>query len=205
MPTIPQRMTLKTDTNAIESDRLHLRRIDASDLAFLTRIHADPDVARYLGDGEPRTPSSTECWFGDIQNSYAGAQLGQLMVIRKVDGQRLGRCGLSDAVIERAEPSGQPRKGWFFSAHAPEGVDLEHLPELGYTFDRQAWGQGYASEAAGCVYEYAKAKLAFSKIMSVIHADNKASRAVALKFGVSYVDVIELMGRPFDRYHWIMT
>lgn len=198
-------MTLKTDIHAIESDRLYLRRIDASDLAFLTRVHADPAVARYLGDGEPRPPSSTERWFGDILNSYQGAQLGQLMVIRKTDGERLGRCGLSDAVIDRAQPSGRSRKGWFFSAHAPEGLDLEHVPELGYTFDRQAWGQGYATEAAGCVYEYAKAKLVFPKIMSVIHADNKASRAVALKFGARYVDVIELMGRPFDRYHWIMT
>jgi [ribosomal protein S5]-alanine N-acetyltransferase len=197
-------MTLKTGTNAIESDRLLLRRIDASDLAFLTRIHADPDVARYLGDGEPRPSSSTQRWFDDIQNSYANAQLGQLMVIRKDDGERLGRCGLSDAVIERAEPIGQRRKGWFFSAHAPDDVDVEHLPELGYTFDRQAWGHGYASEAASCVYEYAKAERAFSKIMSVIHTDNKASRAVALKFGVSYVDEIELMGRPFDRYHWVM-
>jgi [ribosomal protein S5]-alanine N-acetyltransferase len=197
-------MTLKADTNAIESGRLHLRRIDASDLAFFTRIHADPDVARYLGDGEPRPSSSTERWFDDIQDSYANAMLGQLMVIRKVDGQRLGRCGLSDAVIERAEPSGQLRKGWFFSAYAPDDIDLKHLPELGYTFDRQAWGQGYASEAASCVYEYAKSELAFSEIMSVIHADNKASRAVALKFDVSYVDQVELMGRPFDRYHWPM-
>jgi [ribosomal protein S5]-alanine N-acetyltransferase len=197
-------MTLKTGTNAIESDRLRLRRIDASDLAFLTRIHADPDVARYLGDGEPRPSSSTQRWFDDIQNSYVNAQLGQLMVIRKDDGERLGRCGLSDAVIERAEPIGHLRKGWFFSAHAPDDVDVEHLPELGYTFDRQAWGHGYASEAASCVYEYAKAELSFSKIMSVIHAENKASRAVALKFGVSYVDEIELMGRPFDRYHWMM-
>jgi [ribosomal protein S5]-alanine N-acetyltransferase len=197
-------MTLKTGTNAIESDRLRLRRIDASDLAFLTRIHADPDVARYLGDGEPRPSSSTQRWFDDIQNSYANAMLGQLMVIRKDDGERLGRCGLSDAVIERAEPIGQLRKGWFFSAHAPDDVDVEHVPELGYTFDRQAWGHGYASEAASCVYEYAKAELSFSKIMSVIHTDNKASRAVALKFGVSYVDEVELMGRPFDRYHWNM-
>jgi [ribosomal protein S5]-alanine N-acetyltransferase len=197
-------MTLQLDTDAIESDRLILRRIDASDLAFLTHIHADPDVARYLGDGEPRSASSTQRWFQDIQNSYSNAQLGQLMVILKADGQRIGRCGLSDAVIESAAPLGQLRKGWFFSAHAPDDVDLEHLPELGYTFHRDAWGQGYASEAARCVYDYTKTKLAYSKIMSVIHADNMASRAVALKFGVNYVDVVELMGRPFDRYHWPM-
>jgi [ribosomal protein S5]-alanine N-acetyltransferase len=195
-------MTLRNDTASIATDRLYLRRIDASDLEFLTRIHADPDVARYLGNGSPRSATSTESWFGDVQNSYANAQLGQLAVIRKADGVRLGRCGLSDAVIESAATPGRLRHGWFFSAHAPIGVDLEQIPELGYTFDRAHWGQGYASEAASCVYEYAKKSLTFGKIMSVIHADNAASRAVAQKFGAYYVDVVELMGRPFDRYHW---
>jgi hypothetical protein len=33
------------------------------------------------------------------------------MVLRKVDGTRLGQCGLSDAVIERDAPSGRLRKG----------------------------------------------------------------------------------------------
>ncbi len=195
-------MTLQPSDATIETERLSLRRIDASDLEFLTRIHADPDVARYLGDGQPRSPDSTGRWFNDVQNSYETAQLGQLMVLRKVDGARLGRCGLSDAVIERDALSGRLRKGWFFSAHAPDDVDIERIPELGYTFDRAYWGQGYASEAAGCVHKYAKANLHFMTIMSVIHADNAASRAVALKFGARYVDVVELMRRPFDRYHW---
>ena len=124
------------------------------------------------------------------------------MVLRKVDGIRLGRCGLSDTVIARDALSGRLRKGWFFSAHAPDDVDIERIPELGYTFDRAYWGQGYASEAAGCVHKYAKANLRFMTIMSVIHADNAASRAVALKLGARYVDVVELMERPFDRYHW---
>jgi [ribosomal protein S5]-alanine N-acetyltransferase len=198
-------MTLRSDDDAIDTSRLLLRRIDESDLAFLTHIHADPDVARYLGNGQPRTPSSTENWFEDIQSSYANAQLGQLMVIRKADGERLGRCGLSDAAIERDTPSGRLRKGWFFSAHAPADANFECLPELGYTFSRDAWGKGYASEAAGGVYDYARTNRSFSNIMSVIHADNRASRAVALKYGVEYVDVVEMMGRPFDRYHWPMT
>jgi hypothetical protein len=50
---------------------------------------------------------------------------------------------LSDAVIESAVTSGRIRYSWFFGAHAPIGVDLEHIPELGYTFVRAHWGQGY--------------------------------------------------------------
>jgi [ribosomal protein S5]-alanine N-acetyltransferase len=195
-------MTLLPGTDVLETERLTLRRMDETDLDFFIDIHRDPEVARYIGAGNPRPRSETETWFKDIQDSYANANLGQLTVIRKSDGARIGRCGLSDAVIERAEPEGRIRKGWFFSAHAPSGFDVEPLPELGYTFGRAFWGQGYASEAAGAVFDYARTKLSFPKIMSVIHSENKGSRAVVAKYGVHYVDLVELAGRPFERYHW---
>lgn len=94
------------------------------------------------------------------------------------------------------------RKGWFFSAHVPAARPVTLLPELGYTFGRQAWGQGFASEAAGRIYQYVLEHRNFAEVMSVIHPDNQASLGVARKFGVKYVDQIELSGRVFDRYHW---
>lgn len=195
-------MTLLHDTDSLETDRLYLRRLDASDLDYFIRIHNDPDVARYIGAGNPRPPDETTRWFHDIEDSYQNANLGQLTVLRKSDGARIGRCGLSDAVIEKAEPQGRLRKGWFFSAHAPGDVEVEKLPELGYTFGREHWGNGYATEAARAVYEYAQRQLDFPAIMSVIHAQNAGSRAVVAKFQVRYIDVVELAGRPFERYHW---
>jgi predicted acetyltransferase len=38
--------------------------------------------------------------------------------------------------------------------------------------------------------------------MSVIHADNVASRTVALKFGVHYVDDVDMNGRVYQRFLW---
>lgn len=195
-------MTLLRDTDNLETERLHLRRLDSTDLEYFTSIHGDPEVARYIGAGNPRPPAETERWFEDIQDSYRNAELGQLTVIRKSDGVRIGRCGLSDAVIEKIETPGRLRKGWFFSAHAPTGVEVMQLPELGYTFGRDHWGKGYATEAARAVFEYARSRLAHSTIMSVIHAENAGSRAVVTKFGVRYIDNVELAGRPFERYHW---
>ncbi len=195
-------MTLLSGTATLETERLILRRLDHTDLGYFVGIHADPEVARYIGAGNPRPQAETERWFQDIQDSYRNANLGQLTVIRKSDGARIGRCGLSDAVIETTATPGQLRKGWFFSAHAPVDVDVEKLPELGYTFGRDNWGKGYATEAARSVYEYAQSQSAYPAIMSVIHAGNLGSRAVVMKFGVRYIDVVELAGRPFERYHW---
>lgn len=198
-------MTLATGTDCLQSDRLLLRRIAPADLDYYVRIHQDPEVARYIGAGNPRPRAETEQWMRDILESYARANLGQLAVVRKADGAMLGRCGLSDSAVEAAPCPGNMRKGWFFSTQVPADVPIELLPELGYTFGKDAWGQGYASEAATCVYNYALTALKFPKIMSVIFADNRASLGVARKFGVELIDQIEMAGRTFDRYHWPMT
>jgi [ribosomal protein S5]-alanine N-acetyltransferase len=198
-------MTLAAGTDAITSERLLLRRITPSDLPYFVDIHQDPEVARYIGAGNPRPREETEKWLDDILESYARVNLGQLAVIRKADGAVLGRCGLSDAAVELTPAEGAMRKGWFFSTQVPPGVAIELLPELGYTFGKDAWGQGYASEAAKCVYNYALTSLDLPKIMSVIFSDNRASLGVARKFGVDLIDEVEMAGRPFDRYLWPMV
>lgn len=199
------KMTVLNSTDTLETERLYLRRLNQTDLKYFIGIHSDPEVARYIGAGNPRPQSETEQWFRDIQDSYENASLGQLTVVRKSDGARIGRCGLSDAALEKTETPGRLRRGWFFSAHVPEYVDVDHLPELGYTFGKDHWGKGYATEAARSVYQYARDYLSYPKIMSVIHPDNHGSKAVAAKFAVDYVDVVELAGREFERYHWSLS
>ena len=197
-------MTLLAPTDMLETERLVLRRMDRSDLDFIIAIHQDPDVARYIG-GKPRPPAETAVWFKDVQDSYAKANLGPLTVIRKSDAARVGRCGLSDAAIERVALPGQLRRSWLFSAHAPLETEIERVPELGYTFGKDHWGQGYASEAARAVYGYAQAQRQFAQIMSVIHPENTGSLAVAAKFGVRFVDEVDVAGQPFKRFHWPLT
>lgn len=55
-------MTLAPDTQQIESERLLLRRVSREDMPFFTRIHAIPDVARYVGHGRPRSVEESETW-----------------------------------------------------------------------------------------------------------------------------------------------
>lgn len=195
-------MTLAQGTDTIESERLVLSRITMNDLDFYTRIQSDPEVARFIGSGKPRTAQESRNWLEAVLASYASAQLGQLAVRRKSDSALVGRCGLSDAVVEAVSAPGAVPKGWFFRAQAPQDIAIESVPELGYTFAKEHWGQGYASEAAGCVYRYVRSARELGKIMSVIGAGNLASLAVARKFGVRPAGQIELMGNPFDRYDW---
>jgi len=195
-------MTLARGTDHIETTRLVLRRIVRDDLPFFTRIHADPDVARYLGHGRPRTPEETSAWLEGTLESYEKHGLGPLAVVRKSDGALLGRSGMSDLAVESYPAPGAAPRAWFLRATAPAGIDLTFERELGYTFDRPHWGQGYASEAAGGVFEYARDTLALSRVISIIHPDNARSQRVAGRFGLELRSRVELMGLPYDLYTW---
>ena len=198
-------MTLARATDRIESARLVLRRIAPGDLPFFTRIHAVADVVRYIGHGRPRSAEETQAWLQSTLASYEEFELGQLAVLRKGDGALLGRCGLSDLVIEAETPSNAIRRAWFGRAQAPAGLAVIQEQELGYTFDATFWGHGYATEAAQCVFAYARDELRLRRVISVIDGDNARSLRVAERCGLrrdGRNGQIDAFGRTLAVYVW---
>ncbi len=195
-------MTLARATDRIESARLVLRRIAPADLPFFLRVHATADVVRYIGHGRPRSVEETKEWLQSLLAGYEELQLGQLAVVRKDDGALIGRCGLADLVIEVDAPASGIRRAWFGRAQAPAGIAVVQEPELGYTFDAAFWGQGYATEAAQCVFAYARDVLRLRRVISVIHVDNVRSHRVAERCGLRRDGQIEVAGQPLDVYVW---
>jgi len=198
-------MTLAAGTNCIESARLVLRRVTPDDLAFFTRLHALPEVAQGLyPGGRPRSPEEVGRWLHATLASYRGLGLGHLAVMRKADGALIGRCGLTDLAVEAAAHEGAIRRGWFGREAAPAGVPLAFEYELGYTFDPAVWGQGFATEAARCVRDYARDVLRLSYAISAILAQNARSRRVAERLGACIDGQMEVVGRTFHRYLWLL-
>ena len=174
-------MTLAHGTDRLESARLVLRRITPDDLPFFTRIHALPEVAQHLyPGGRPRSREETAAFLQSIFESYERLALGYLAVRRKEGGALIGRCGIMELVVESAVP--------------------EH--GLRYTFDPAVWGQGFATEAAGCVRDYARDVLRLSYVVSAILPQNGRSRRVAERCGARHNGQMEVVGVPWDRYVW---
>jgi RimJ/RimL family protein N-acetyltransferase len=180
---IQTRMTLARGTDCIESERLILRGISENDLEFLVRLHAAPNVAIYLGPGRPRSSEETLTWLRSTLWTYENLALGQLVVLRKSDGLLIGRCGLSDVAVEIRPAVGAVPRAWYDRSQAPGNAELVFDRELGYTLDPSCWGRGYASEAAGRVFDYACDVLRLSRVISLIHPDNIRSLRVAHRFG----------------------
>jgi RimJ/RimL family protein N-acetyltransferase len=191
------------DTDHLETAHLVLRRITPTDLPFYTHLHALPEVAQGLyPEGRPRTPDETARWFRSTLASYERHALGYLAVLRKEDGVLIGRCGLMDMVVETIAPEHRFRRGWFGREDAPAGVALTFECELGYTFDPAVWGQGFATEAARCVCEYARNVLGLSDAVSAIFPKNIRSRRVAERGGARADGQMEVIGLTWDRYLW---
>jgi [ribosomal protein S5]-alanine N-acetyltransferase len=195
-------MTLARDTNRIESERLIFRRIEQADFEFFARIHADPIVARYLGNGKPRSIQETHELLERYFETYKSLELGPLAVLRKSDGVLIGRCGLSDMALEVNTASGKLPRVWYQRSQVPSDTNVIFEQELGYTFDRNYWGQGYASEAAARVFEYASSTMPFRRIVSVIHPDNTPSIKIAKRCGAQQENNVMLIGQEFFRFIW---
>src|SRR4051812_24217220 len=195
-------MTLLAADRLIETDRLILRRIERADFPFFAGIHADPEVARYLAHGNPRTEEESTVWLDAMLKSYATLNLGQLAVTLRKDGTLIGRSGVSDMQVDLAPGADGLRNSYHFPTRAPEGSAIEAQLELGYTFARSAWGAGYASEAANAVYEYTRRTRPKATIVSLIRPENERSKRVAQRFGVTYVDQVSGWGKTYDRYVW---
>ena len=114
----------------------------------------------------------------------------------------LGRCGLSDMVIEATAAAGTIPRAWFGRAQAPAGLAVIQERELGYTFDTAQWGHGYATEAAQCVFAYARDTLRLKRVISVIHGDNLRSLKVAERSGLRRESDVDVLGRILVVHAW---
>src|ERR1700733_8420514 len=128
-------MTLANGIDQLVSARLLLRRMAPDDLPFFARLHALPEIAQALyPQGRLRTAEETAIWLQRTLVSYEEFLLGHLAVLRKTDGALIGRCGLTELVVETATPKHELRKGWFGRERVLAGLALTFECELGYTF-----------------------------------------------------------------------
>src|SRR5580704_3858711 len=138
-----------------ETDRLFLRKITMNDVENLQKIFSDPIAMQYY----PKTfdTEETKAWIQRVLNNYDKHGAGLLACHLKSTGEFVGQCGL------------------FFQSN----IDGQDEVEVGYHFVRKFWHQGLATEAAKGVMQYARKKLGYNRLISIIRPENMPSRRVA--------------------------
>ena len=160
---------------SLETERLLLRAPVAEDTAALAAMYADPEVMRFVGDGRPLTRAETERSVKRMIQRWEADGFGLFTTVRKEDGAVIGRVGLLVWNAETWEPTTR--------AESPNGLTEV---EVGYTLGRDYWGQGYATEAAAAVRDYALRELSADRLIALIIHGNTASENVARKLGLEY-------------------
>lgn len=156
LPPLPQesRLTLL----ALDTARLRLRPFCLDDAPFVVRLLNEPSFIEHIGDKGVRTLDDARRYLetGPMA-SYATHGHGLLVVERISDGAPIGMCGL----LKR---------------------DILEYPDLGYAFFPEAWGQGYAHEAARAVLEDAKK----ARVLAIVSPGNASSIRLLEKLGFTY-------------------
>lgn len=146
-----------------ETERLLLRELQENDEQGMFELDSDPEVHKYVGNSPVESMDEIKEVIKFIQQQYKDNGVGRWAVIRKSDNTFLGWCGLK---LFKNEINGH--------------IDFY---ELGYRFQKQHWGNGYATEAAKASIEYGFNKLELNEIFAMTDPENSASNKVLLKSG----------------------
>jgi [ribosomal protein S5]-alanine N-acetyltransferase len=145
-----------------ETQRLVIRHVHIFDFASFERVLSDQEVMHF-GPGA-QTPQQIRQWIAEALNYYATWGFGPWTVVRKDNREVIGYCGL-----------------FYF----PDLCGQEEV-EIGYRLARKEWGQGFATEAALAVRDYALNTLNLRRLVAMVAPDNTASVGVATKLGMHY-------------------
>jgi RimJ/RimL family protein N-acetyltransferase len=155
---------------AIDTERLHLRRWQPNDREAYAGIWAEPEVFESLRAGEPGDPAVI-------------AAEGFQRQLHHWDQHGFGVW----AALER---SSDEIAGWLGAAHPTFIPELAEEIEIGWVLRPAFWGRGLATEGAIAAAEAASTHLAPERLISLILPTNARSIAVAERLGMRTAETV---------------
>ena len=143
----------------LETDRLHLRMFRPDDLDRLAALILDPDVMRYVGNGQPGTREEADVALKSIIRHWETHGFGRWAVVDKETQNFIGFGGLRSLYGE---------------------------PEVVYHFAKAHWGKGLATELARASLRYGFEEHHFDRVLAIAKPPNAASIHVMEKLGMHY-------------------
>lgn len=145
----------------VETDRIFLRHFCIDDIEPFAEICSNPNVMRYIGDGQPVGLDIIAEKIPEWIALYEKQKYGLMALVMKETKELIGFCGFIHQI-----------------------VDGDEYIELGYRLDEAYWGKGIATEAATAARDYAFNVLEVPLLISIINHQNDASKRVAKKVGM---------------------
>jgi ribosomal-protein-alanine N-acetyltransferase len=161
-----------------ETKRLIIRELTLDDLDVVAALFADP--IGMAPKGGPRPYEDVVHIVNEAIFEYKNQGFGWWAVVHRDDDKIIGLCGLLD--------------------QSDNGHDVV---ELAYMFDKDYWRQGFATESAIAVRDYAFEPVGLKRLVSCIGPENTPSKKVAQNVGMQYEtgnDFVDHRGRASQIY-----
>ncbi|MFB2554349.1 GNAT family N-acetyltransferase [Herbiconiux liangxiaofengii] len=154
----------------VETSRLLLRRWRVSDRAPFAALNADPVVMEYFP--APLSRAESDALADRIDSGFDRRGFAPWAVEVRATGRFIGFTGLLPM---------------------PEGVPGAGGVEVGWRLAREAWGRGYATEAAqaSVAVAFDPLGLGLGELNSITAVGNLRSRAVMERLGMHLADSFE--------------
>lgn len=161
-----------------QTQRLLVRRWQASDLPALLAVYGDAEAMQWVGDGLALTQEECVRWLSVTQANYEKRGYGMFAIEQQSSPGVIGFCGI-------VHPGGQPE------------------PEVKYALLRAQWGRGIATEAVIGLIRYAATAHKLEFLIATAAPANLASHHVLLKAGMRRSELrINEDGTKTQVFHW---
>lgn len=152
----------------LETERLVLRELCATDAAFILQLVNDPAWLRFIGDKGIRTLEAARNYIlnGPVE-MYQRHGFGLWLVELKEGKIPIGICGLIKREV------------------------LEDI-DLGFAFLPDYLRKGYGFEAASASISFGKERFGLKRIVAVLSPDNVASTRLLEKLGFHFERLVRL-------------
>lgn len=151
-----------------ETERLIIRNWSEEDIAPYAKIIGDPDVMKYIGDGQPRLYEEAVRAFEKYNGQIQEQGWARFAVELKKNNSIIGFCGYD---------------------HYNGELDF------GWRLGKQHWGNGYATEAAQEVLRLGVEQFQFPRIVCISFKENLGSLNVMKKLGLKFEKEFEFLDR----------
>ena len=158
----------------LSTERLVLRPVTTDDHAAVLAHWTQPDVRRFLFDGAALSGVEVAETIEESIGDFAARGFGVWLIELGSTADLIGTAGL--------RPLGS------------SGL------EIFYSLAPDAWGHGYATEAARAVVEYGLGPLGLPEVLAEVDEGNAASVAVVKRLGMTPYAVVPGLLGPMTRY-----
>lgn len=146
--------------SVIETERLLLREFRLDDFDALYQILSDPETMQHYP--KPFDRERTKRWIEWNLENYQKYGFGLWAVTLKETNEFIGDCGIT-----------------------MQNIDGESLPEIGYHINKKLWKNGFGSEAARAVRDWAFENTQFNCLYSYMKYTNIGSYSTAMSIGMT--------------------